>query len=223
MVFSFSSLKGAVIMETIQLLTAELVDHSYLNMKLEAKVSVVKNNNDEKSFMIYRIGRIEEKVEEGIILKQTNETVVYGFSTLVKKDSGLLANGLEFSFSTDSFSGGTSTSNYQIGGVYGNFILEGLSIKHHMIYFHNQQITGSVLIRPQKQIQCVRLVMVNLNIVKEAKFKEKLPYSDIEVWEYEFVNPSNLSGKLQFFVEFFTEEKHEIDNCFENYYTIELN
>ncbi|WP_078379879.1 hypothetical protein [Sutcliffiella halmapala] len=206
-------------MEFIQLLSAELKDQSYLFLKLEAFVSVLDIEGHEKCVMQYQMGQQFFTVSGNEIEKKADRKIVE-FSILLKKNSGIAATGLRFSFLTPSNK--YETEEFHIGGERGNILLKYASIKHYQIYVHSNTLSGLVLVAPSNKGKAVRFVIFNdtREIVKEAIFKENLPYSDIEVWEYTVEKASHLNGEWSFFVELHEEGRQEMDDFFGEYYKV---
>ncbi|WP_157796597.1 hypothetical protein [Bacillus sp. FJAT-45037] len=208
----------------LQLISAELSDHSYQLYKLEAYVSVFKTECGDSCVMQYKPVGQKVYTLEGSMIETMNDKKTYRFFAFFKKHLGLASVGLVFNFYISSLYNSIKTKDYFLGGEHGNIILEGVSIKHHHLYIHHHTLTGSVYINSATPTKSVKFVLFNdtNRTVIEAVFKENVPYSDIEVWEYSYEKIYQLNGKYSFYVELQEDERQEKDDNYGSYYKVKI-
>ncbi|KPB03868.1 hypothetical protein [Bacillus sp. CHD6a] len=204
----------------IALLHAEISDLSYNMYKLEAYATVPISTMDNKEPMMnYSIGAHSDKVHSTNVTVLGNQRVIK-FDILLTKHSGLLAEGLTFQLSLSS---SYITEDYHIGGRFGDIVLEESIIKHHLLYLQHLKLTGSILTTSSYNKKSVRFVCFNesYSLISEARFKEYIPYSKVELWEYTVnLNEDNLTDNLFFYVELIGENTSYKDNNFQKFYKL---
>jgi hypothetical protein len=204
-------------LKKIGLLHAELSDYSYDTVKLEA---YARAPDAQGCVMNYSVG-CEFASAVGVKVSSMDNQEIIRFVTLLKKHSGLASEGLSFSFSLPSSI--YKADVYRIGGKHGEVLMADVSIKHHRIYLHNRKLTGTVLIKPSPYKKIVRFVCFNdtHSFVQEAQYKENIPYSEIELWEYMVEYPDeNLAAGWMFYVELIEDTHSQRDDNFHNFFSL---
>lgn len=203
----------------ITFLHAELSDHSYNQYKLEAYASLPSTMDKEEVLLNYFIGKDVLTIhcsKEAVI--ENNDVVK--FVAFLEKNSGLASDGFSFRLSISCC---YVTDEYYIGGRHGYIILDNTKIKHHQLYLLHANLTGTIILKPFSNKKKVRFVCFNDNqsITTEAKFRECIPYSVNEIWEYSFIlNENSLRQDCSFYVELTESNATYKDDNFVRYYKL---
>ncbi|MCG1022814.1 hypothetical protein [Sutcliffiella horikoshii] len=206
-------------MVNITLLHAELINHSYNLCKLEGYVRMHSTIDNEQLMINYSIGGNDRSIPYTKVMVMDNFEVVK-FVDFIVKQSGLVSEGFSFRLS---FPSSYMTDAYYIGGRHGEIIMENTKIKHHQLYLHHDNLTGTVIIKSSLSNKKVRFVCFNEShsITAEAIFRECIPYSENEVWEYSLVlTEDNLSHDWSFYVELLESNASSRDDNFIRYYKL---
>ncbi|WP_339146709.1 MULTISPECIES: hypothetical protein [unclassified Sutcliffiella] len=206
-------------MVNITLLHADLMDHSYTLCKLEGYVRMHSTMDYEQLMINYSLGGDDRSIPCTKEIVMDNFEVVK-FVDFIVKQSGLASEGFSFRFS---FSSSYMTDAYYIGGRHGETIMENTKIKHQQLYLHHDNLTGTILVKPSSNKKNVRFVCFNGNqsTLTEATFKEYIPYSKNEIWEYSIVlKEESLTQDWFFYVELLECNTSFRDDNFLRYYKL---
>jgi len=202
----------------IQLLHAELLDHSYQKLELSGRVKS-SNSTFSAEAMLLKSAAFGQRVAELIL--QKDHFAVWEFKVQMKKHSGLLKDGVVFAFEQ----GEIQTSAYKIGGEFGTVILGESLILPYYLYKQNMIYTGAAIFQPDKKISGVEIVILdkqhNPVFRQKAHFKETMPYNSLEIWEYSFESFGETD--CLFYLKCYQSGSCLVENNLGEYYKLNIN